>query len=62
MNFENYTTKAAEAIQGMLDLAARKSHQEIQILTLQIVPISETLDFRCHPSLCIPSQIMVLVI
>lgn len=27
MNFENYTTKAAEAIQAMIDLAGKKSHQ-----------------------------------
>lgn len=27
MNFENYTTKAAEAIQAMMDLANKKSHQ-----------------------------------
>ncbi len=27
MNFENYTTKAAEAIQAMMDLATKKSHQ-----------------------------------
>jgi ATP-dependent Clp protease ATP-binding subunit ClpB len=29
MNFENYTTKAAESIQSMLNLAAQKSHQTI---------------------------------
>jgi len=29
MNFENYTTKAAEAIQAMLDLANKKSHQTL---------------------------------
>ncbi len=27
MNFENYTTKAAEAIQAMMDLANKKNHQ-----------------------------------
>jgi ATP-dependent Clp protease ATP-binding subunit ClpB len=27
MNFENYTTKAAESIQSMMDLAIKKSHQ-----------------------------------
>jgi ATP-dependent Clp protease ATP-binding subunit ClpB len=27
MNFENYTTKAAEAIQAMIDLAGKRSHQ-----------------------------------
>jgi ATP-dependent Clp protease ATP-binding subunit ClpB len=29
MNFENYTTKAAEAIQAMIDLAGQKSHQTL---------------------------------
>ncbi len=29
MNFENYTTKATEAIQAMLDLANKKSHQTL---------------------------------
>ena len=27
MNFENYTTKAAESIQGMMNLANKKSQQ-----------------------------------
>ncbi len=30
MNFENYTTKAAQSIQDMLDVAAKKSHQTLQ--------------------------------
>ena len=32
MNFENYTTKATEAIQAMMDLATKKSHQDTDAL------------------------------
>jgi ATP-dependent Clp protease ATP-binding subunit ClpB len=41
MNFENYTTKAAESIQSMLDLAAKKSHQTLHSLHLLYALIAQ---------------------
>ncbi len=41
MNFENYTTKAAESIQAMLDLAAKKSHQTLTVAHLLAVLVDQ---------------------
>lgn len=41
MNFENYTTKAAESIQAMLDLAAQKSHQTLHVAHLLTVLVAQ---------------------
>lgn len=41
MNFENYTTKAAESIQAMLNLANQKSHQTLQTAHLLSVLLAQ---------------------
>lgn len=41
MNFENYTTKAAEAIQAMMDLATKQSHQTLTPWHLLLVLVRQ---------------------
>jgi len=41
MNFNNYTTKAAEAVQGTIQLASQLSHQALSPLHLLLVLLKQ---------------------